>query len=153
MTPAQAGVIARWTYPAPYAMYSFSGTAEDERELLNGEYYACLDAADMLIGYFCFGASARIPALEADAYRAQKAYADIGLGMRPEFCGHGLSGGFLRAGTRFALSALYACALRLTVAAFNERAIRAYRAAGFMPQGEITHARSGEKFLLMILNP
>ena len=29
--------------------------------MLDGSYYACLDGAGTLMGYFCFGQSARIP--------------------------------------------------------------------------------------------
>ena len=51
--------------------------------------------------------------------------------MRPDLTERGLGAEFLRAGLRFAREVYSPPAFRLTVAAFNRRAIRAYERAGF----------------------
>jgi len=61
MTAAHAERIAGWTYPGEYAVYSFARDEETVRELLDGSYFARLAGGGELTGYYCFGASARIP--------------------------------------------------------------------------------------------
>ena len=56
---------------------------------------------------------------------------DVGLGMRPDLTGRGLGEEFVHAGLRFARETYSPPAFRLTVAAFNRRAIRVYERAGF----------------------
>jgi [ribosomal protein S18]-alanine N-acetyltransferase len=51
--------------------------------------------------------------------------------MRPDLTGRSLGAEFLRAGLRFARETYSPPAFRLTVAAFNLRAIRVYERAGF----------------------
>ncbi len=146
MTAAYAERIAEWTYPGEYAFYSFSKGAETLRELLNGSYFARLDEAGELTGYFCYGGSARIPT-EGDAYAAD--LLDVGLGMRPDLCGKGGGAAFVGEGLAFARTRFGAAGFRLTVAAFNVRAIRAYEKAGFAMKEEIAHRRSGMAFCVM----
>lgn len=146
MTAARAELISRWTYPGEYALYNFLKGAETLRELLDGSYFARLDDAGALTGYFCFGASARIPA-EGDAYAAD--LLDVGLGMRPDLCGKGGGAAFVGEGLAFARTRFGAESFRLTVAAFNLRAIRAYERAGFSVEQDIVHRMTGKVFSIM----
>ncbi len=148
MTAAHAEEIAGWTYPGEYAIYSFTRDDETIRELLDGSYFACLSEDGELTGYYCFGASARIPTADEDVY-AEDAL-DVGLGMRPALCGRGGGAAFLTDGLEFARAKFGATRFRLTVAAFNLRAIRAYEKAGFAAQEEIAHRRTGTAFLVMM---
>lgn len=147
MTAAHAEDIAGWTYPGEYAVYSFTRGEETLRELLCGSYFVRLSEGGELTGYFCFGASARIPAVEEGAYGAD--LLDVGLGMRPDLCGKGGGAAFLAEGLDFARSRFGAAKFRLTVAAFNRRAIRAYEKAGFAIERKITHRKSGAAFYVM----
>jgi RimJ/RimL family protein N-acetyltransferase len=147
MTAACADRIAGWTYPGQYAIYSFSHNDETIRELLDGSYFARLDADGEPEGYYCFGASARIPTADEDAYAAEAL--DVGLGMRPDLCGKGGGAAFLADGLEFARATFGAARFRLTVAAFNVRAIRAYEKAGFAVEKRIMHKKSGMAFLVM----
>ena len=61
LSEAYAREIACWQAPGAYAIYSLQPSEELLAELLDGSYYACLDGAGTLMGYFCFGQSARIP--------------------------------------------------------------------------------------------
>lgn len=139
--------IARWTYHGIYAAYGFTPDAQTTAELTGGGYVACLDENDELIGYFCFGQAGRIPASAQDAYDGSAL--DMGMGLRPELCGQKRSGAFLRCGMNYAREKLGATALRVTVAGFNARAIRACEKAGFVLQRKLLHADTGAAFYMM----
>ncbi len=147
MSDALAERIAAWAYPGEFAVYGFRPDEECLRELTNGTYYATVGAGGEPEGYYCFGPSARIPAAEADVYDDH--FLDVGLGREPSLCGGGTGAAFVRAGLDFAEDRFHASAFRLTVAAFNLRAVRAYEKAGFRIIRTVTHRRSGLPFRVM----
>lgn len=147
LSSGEAECLSKWTYEGEYAVYSFAPEKETITEFLSGAYYACLDASNDLIGFFCFGSAAQIPTTERNVYSPEKL--DIGLGMKPSLCGQGLGLSFLRAGVEFARETLGAGELRLTVASFNQRAVRLYSRAGFQQTSTVTHRNSHKPFLVM----
>ncbi len=150
MSLSAAEEISGWQYPGEYAIYSFDGSGEAVSELMGGDYVACLMEDQRLTGYFCYGASARIPTVENDAYEADALDAlDIGLGLRPDLCGAGLGMAFMECGMAYARERLGAKRLRLTVARFNKRAMRLYEKMGFVVEKEVKHKRSGMDFYVM----
>ena len=70
--------ISGWTYENEYLVYSFHQDDDTVKELMNGEYYVCVDQFNNLSGYFCFGKSAQIPTIEKGVYNPEML--DIGLG-------------------------------------------------------------------------
>ena len=148
MTLAAAGEISSWQYPGEYAVYSFEESEEVISELMGGEYVVCLDEEKQLAGYFCYGASARIPTVEHDAYDVDAL--DVGLGLRPDLCGAGLGMDFMGCGMAYARELLGVKRLRLTVACFNKRAIRLYEKMGFAVVKEVKHKKSGTPFYVMV---
>lgn len=102
MSEAYAREIACWQYPGAYAIYSLQPSEELLAELLDGSYYACLDGAGTLMGYFCFGQSARIPLSQEQQALYQQDCLDFGLGMEPRRCGKGEGTAFMQAGLAFA---------------------------------------------------
>ncbi len=147
MTTAFAAEISTWTYPDEYSVYSFQPSNELTEELLSGDYVACVDEKEQLLGYFCYGAAARIPTVEKDVY--DEDHLDIGLGLRPELCGKGLGETFVQHGVtkgEEAISRPY----RLSVAAFNQRAIKVYERCGFIRKRSVTHRFSKAEFYIMI---
>lgn len=147
MTLPYAEEISCWAYPGEYNIYSFEPSEEGIEELLCGDYVACLDENETLIGYFCFGASAQIPTVENFDYSEDKL--DLGLGLRPDLCGKGFGQEFMGLGLEYAKKMFPASSLRLTVAAFNQRAISLYQKLGFKQTLELTHRFSRMTFILM----
>ena len=142
-----AEAISAWRYGGEYEMYSFDGSEECVQELLEGGYFVWLDAGGRPEGYFCFGTPAQIPTREEGVYPVGAL--DVGLGMAPALCGRGQGGAFFAEGLAFARERFGERDLRLTVASFNQRAIRVYRRAGFAAVREVTHRGSGMAFTLM----
>jgi RimJ/RimL family protein N-acetyltransferase len=131
ITESEARAIVGWRYECPYTVYDCPA---DEAEGLvrfmldpASGYHAVHDATSGLIGFCCFGADARVPGGDY----ADETALDVGLGLRPDLTGRGLGPAFVEAVAAFARTHLGHHHLRLTVAAWNRRAIRAYEKAGF----------------------
>lgn len=131
ITETDARAIARWGYEEPYSIYD--GDLGNTAELLNPDhrYHAVVDGRGVLIGYFCFGPDARIPAGGKLGLYEDEDILDVGLGLKPDLTGRGLGEEFMRAGLDFAEAAYAPRAFRMTVAAFNRRAILVYERLGF----------------------
>lgn len=131
----EAKIIANWKYDEPYAIYNMDENDSSLREQLDGSYYSATDEEGNLTGYFCFGQSARVPAGEMAGVYHEEGFTDIGLGMAPGLCGRGYGYDFMHAGMHFAQEQLSIKKFRLTVAAFNVRAIKVYEKLGFVKAG------------------
>jgi RimJ/RimL family protein N-acetyltransferase len=109
------------------------------------------DGGGALAGFFAYGPSATVPGgHRAHAYDGDAL--DMGLGMRPDLTGQGLGFAFVQSGLNFAMNNFSPARFRLTVATFNERAIRVYERAGFI-RGKTfaSETPNGEaEFLLMM---
>ena len=147
MTIDHAAQISNWTYENEYSIYSFQQNNDTIKELMNGDYYICLDLNDNLVGYFCVGKSAQIPTDEKDTYILEML--DIGLGMIPALCGKGEGYSFMKSGLDFAKNKFNTKQFRLTVATFNIRAIRVYEKIGFRSSSIVTHRKTQKVFQVM----
>jgi len=146
MTNEFAQQISQWKYDGVYSFYD--SDESDIAGLLDGTHYACTNADGELVGYFCYGNGARIPTLEENVY--DDCFLDIGLGLRPDLCGKGYGLAFFLKGIDHAQTRYNTKNIRLSVAAFNARAIKLYSKAGFYVECEVTHKFSNNKFLIMI---
>ncbi|WP_409273240.1 GNAT family N-acetyltransferase [Neobacillus sp. SCS-31] len=130
MSEHYASQIVCWNYEPPYDFYNSSASPEGIKELMEQPYYAVLDPYGELIGFFCIGESAQVPAgKKFGAYL--EGFIDIGLGMKPELTGKGLGFTFFSRILDYVYCSVPGIPLRLTVASFNERAVGLYRKAGF----------------------
>lgn len=148
MSLEYAHLISEWVYSDEYSIYSFDNDKETIDELMNGQYFSCVDSENNLIGYFCFGTLAQIPTIEGNAY--DEDMLDIGLGLKPELCGHGLGSLFMQTGINYSKQNLQAKKLRLSVACFNHRAIKLYEKLGFRQIAQVSHQKTNKKFILMV---
>ncbi|WP_409295340.1 GNAT family N-acetyltransferase [Peribacillus sp. SCS-26] len=147
MNRAYAEKIQQWKYEAPYDLYNSDSSPEALRELLEGGYSIIADGAGELVGFFCSGKAAQVPAgREFGAYDAD--CIDIGIGMRPDLTGQGKGKDFFS----FVISSIQkeyeAMPFRLTVASFNNRAVRLYENLGFVKRSVFN--RGDLEFLVMV---
>lgn len=150
LTEEEAKEIVQWVYPEPYSFYNFEDSEEVMQEFLDGTYFSARDEAHQLIGFFCFGKNAQIPVGRAAGIYEGEGVWDIGLGMKPELTGRGLGRAFLQKGIDFAMQRFAPRQLRLSVAAFNKRAIKLYASAGFREVGSFP--RKEVTFLVMTMD-
>jgi ribosomal-protein-alanine N-acetyltransferase len=121
ITDEQAAAIAEWRYEFPYEWYDTSADPRRVELFANParrtHLRAVVDDDGELVGFFNF-----VP--EGHEVR-------LGLGMRPDLTGRGLAQPFIDAGLEYARREWRPRTFRLWVARWNERALRAYRRAGF----------------------
>ncbi|HAE82806.1 MAG TPA: GNAT family N-acetyltransferase [Ktedonobacter sp.] len=144
MSKEDAHLIASWHYEAPYDFYDMDRDQGDLAELLNPDswkesYFSVHNERDELIGFFAYK-------------RENEKTVEIGLGLRPDLTGKGLGRAFVHAGGAFAKTHYSVTQLSLYVATFNQRAIRLYEQAGFVPlDTNMRRTNGGEyEFLRMI---
>ncbi len=127
VTVEDAHDFASWRYGGEYAVYD--ADAEDWERFLDPiwAYRSLRDESGAAVGYCCFGADARVPGgrYEGDAV-------DLGGGLRPELTGAGRGDEFLAAVMGEAERMSPGARLRVTIAAFNRRALRMVEKAGFV---------------------
>lgn len=135
MTKEAAEEILDWRYPYPYDFYNNELTEESLAEMLDGTYRAVRNGQGELYGFYCTGKSAQVPAGRKEgAYRGD--FTDFGLGMKPAETGQGQGSEFFACIRNELLISHPQKPLRLTVAAFNTRAIRLYENFGFIKDQE-----------------
>ncbi|SER99794.1 GNAT family N-acetyltransferase [Salipaludibacillus aurantiacus] len=134
MTLEAAESISKWTYDYPYELYSMDGSEEIISALLKEGYYLVSFTEVPYFGYFCLGEEARVPGgYEAGIYLPNETHViDLGLGIHPEWTGKGYGPAFMASILKWIRSNREVSDVRLVVAAFNERAIRLYKKAGFV---------------------
>lgn len=131
-----------WHYEGIYAFYNLVEDPEDFREIvspnLRGDKYFQVVNDKELVGYFCIEKISTIKA-------------EIGLGMNPSFTGLGLGLSFLGIIERFILNHEEYQRLVLSVASFNERAIKVYLKAGYVKiRSELLASNNSEyEFIIM----
>lgn len=150
MTKEFAAEIQRWRYDCPFAFYNNREEfwAYNIDAMLDGHHIAFLEPSGKLAGYFGFGEDGRIPTVEKGVYAEPRL--DISLGMRPDLCGQGNGLAFVQQGIRYAKETLGEERLRLSVAVFNDRAVRVYQRAGFRIVRQVTNAYFHNQFYIMV---
>ncbi|WLR56959.1 GNAT family N-acetyltransferase [Mesobacillus subterraneus] len=136
MTRELALNVLSWHYDPPYDFYYNQVTEEAISELVNDGYMAVEDEKGELLGFYCSGRSAQVPAGRAVGVYTEYAI-DIGVGMHPELTGKGNGSLFLSLVLNELKPINSDVIFRLTVAKFNIRAIKLYENLGFKKMSEI----------------
>jgi [ribosomal protein S18]-alanine N-acetyltransferase len=134
MSDEEAQEIARWRYDPPYDFYDVVSDPDDLAELLDAcrrgdDYFSTSDERGALVGSFQFKRNDNV--------------VEVGLRLRPDLTGKGLGHGFLLAGLDFARWSFSLDIFRLSVATFNERAIKIYKGVGFVAGRTYHHETNG----------
>lgn len=144
LTRAHAEDIATWRYDPPYDVYDMVGADPDDLLAPEAGFHAVL-AGDRLIGFRSFGPDGQVPGWDYD-----DSALDTGGGLRPSLTGHGLGRSVIGCGLEFGRASLAPAAFRVTVAAFNERALRTVESLGFERVGTFPALRDGRPFVVLV---
>jgi [ribosomal protein S18]-alanine N-acetyltransferase len=146
MTPAYAGGIVTWRYPPPYDCYDM--TAADPSFIASPvSGFFALVGRDELIGFRSFGVDGQVPGGEYD-----DSALDTGGGLRPDLTGRGLGRQAITTGLEFGRREFAPSAFRVTVASFNQRALRVLRSLGFRDVSSFRALTDGRDFEILVLN-
>lgn len=137
MTQEQAEEIAyNWHYEGQYSFYDMEADQEDLAEFLDsnirGETTFAVCEEKEIVGFFSFN-------------RVDVHIVDIGLGMKPNLTGRGFGEAFIRRGLEFCMEKCQPRYITLSVATFNERAIKVYKKVGFEVVGTFIQATNGSR--------
>lgn len=146
---ADAQAILAWHYQPPYDFYNpaSSAIATEIKTLLNPDnaYYTVTNEQNDLVAFLCFGQDAQVPGGD---YRIDAL--DVGVGLRPDLTGQGLGLPLITAGLEVAKSIYSPSAFRVTVATFNQRALRVWYKAGFQPIQVFKSRLTGREFMIQM---
>ena len=145
LTPAMAGEVCTWRYPAPYDCYDM--TAAVPAELLDpaAGFRALLDDDDRLIGFRSYGPDGRVPGWAYD-----DSALDTGGGLRPDLVGRGLGRAAIGTALDHGRAVFAPPAFRVTVASFNVRALRTVESLGFERIGRFDATTDGRSFEVLV---
>lgn len=146
LNEADAEQVIAWRYAPPYEVYNLSPA--DRAVLLDprNAYFAADDEDGQLIGFCCFGPEARVP---GGSY-GEDTGLDIGVGLRPDATGQGLGPKLIRNALDLGRRIYGAHRFGVTVAAFNERAVRAAQRAGFTRTGRFIQTESRREWVQLL---
>ncbi|KAA0965802.1 GNAT family N-acetyltransferase [Sporosarcina sp. ANT_H38] len=141
MSQEQAEEIAyNWHYDGEYSFYNMEADKEDLVEFLDpqkrDDSYFVVTKDNDIVGFFSFN-------------EVTKNTIDIGLGLRPELTYNGNGLGFMEIGLEFAKSKYTPEKITLSVATFNQRAIKVYRKMGFEEGNTFMQDTNGSSFEFM----
>jgi len=144
LTREHAEDISTWRYDAPYDLYDLVGA--DPEVLLHPDVGChAVMAGDRLIGFRSFGPDGQVPGWDYD-----DSALDTGGGLRPELTGQGLGRAAVSAGLAFGRERFAPAAFRVSVASFNNRALRTVQSLGFQRVGSFQAARDARSFDVLI---
>lgn len=150
MDSGAATQILGWKYEALYDLYNANPSTR-EHDLVRlvdpaSGYFSVRDETLTLVAFRCFGADGQVPGGDYD----QPAL-DTGGGLRPDLTGRGLGLEVLKAGLEFGRAAFHPDTFRVTVAAFNQRALTVCERAGFRPVQQFGRKSDGLEFVVLVL--
>ncbi|MFI5104614.1 MAG: GNAT family N-acetyltransferase [Terriglobales bacterium] len=141
---------ASWRHPEPYSGYDLDPwEPEVLTSLLRPDYsYHAILRGEEMVGYFCVGADARVPGWAYDDTAL-----DFGMGLRPDLTGQGKGAEYLQEVIAFIAQKWPQRAWRVTVAGWNQRAIRVCLRAGFRTAATFSSTRPEQgEYLVLVRN-
>jgi RimJ/RimL family protein N-acetyltransferase len=137
MNQTEAEEIAnQWRYDGIYSFYDISADEDDYLEFVDSEkrgnrFFSCY-AENELVGYY--------------SVEIHDGKAEFGLGLKPELTGKGVGVNFINAVLEHIATQNDVHDFTLSVALFNERAIKAYEAVGFVRKNTFLQNTNGSTY-------
>ena len=140
--------FVNWQYKPPYDVYNCPpeeiGDAVQYNIDPTNNVYAMLDQNEELIGYCSYGKDAQVPGGD---YNEEAL--DIGLMIKPELTGQGMGATFTKEVIRNGIAKYEPKKLRVTIAAFNKRAMRIWEKNGFEQNQTFERSENRMGFVIM----
>ena len=150
MNEESARIVLNWRYDESLNFYNPNSSEIEEtvQDFLNSEnaYYSIFNNRNELVAYCCFGADAKVKGGNYDTEAL-----DVGFGIRPNLSRRGITFRIINAVYDFAKSHFSTTLFRMTVAEFNQQAIRLYEKAGFKQVQKFKREQDGMYFLVFTL--
>lgn len=126
LTEEYAKQLCTWRYQGEYSVYDFPSwdiAVQQNQGITNSkireaDFRSVVDEKGNFIGFF------RMSEDEAGKI-------EIGLGLKPEYCGSGFGKDFVKVITQYALTQRPNCLIYMEVRTFNARAVKCYQACGY----------------------
>jgi ribosomal-protein-alanine N-acetyltransferase len=145
----RAREFLQWQYEPPYDIYNFPLVQLEKYVQYNidprNNVYTMFDQNDRLIGYCSYGRDAQIPGGDY----SEEAL-DIGLMIKPELTGQGMGSDFASKVIQNGIDKYVPKKLRVTIAAFNKRAMRVWEGNGFQQTQKFNREGDGMEFVVMV---
>ncbi|MDF1811495.1 MAG: GNAT family N-acetyltransferase [Verrucomicrobiales bacterium] len=147
MNRSHAEEIISWHYDPPYDIYNMGGQnrEDDIAYLLDSQnrFFAVI-CESAVIGFRSFGPDGRVFGGEYD-----DSFTDTGGGLRPDLTGRGLGTEIIKAGIKYGKEELGIEDFRVTVAAFNMRAIKVCERIGFKERQRFQRPNDNREFVVL----
>lgn len=144
MSAGHARDVVTWHYPPPYDCYDMTGADPCQLTAEGSGFYALVEG-NAVIGFRSFGSDGQVP---GGAY--DDTALDTGGGLRPDLIGGGLGRHAIAAGLAFGLQRYDPAAFRVTVAAFNLRALAVVRSLGFRDADNFHDLMDGRAYTVLV---
>ncbi len=146
---ANARKIAGWHYDAPYDFYNLN-SKEIEQNIhyfldLQNNFYGIFAEPREFIGYCSFGKDGQVP-----GGNYSKPGLDIGMGICPNLTGQGQGRCYVATVLNFAQQMFAPSIMRVTIAAFNRRALQVWYGMGFDSVDTFEHQYLDVPFIILV---
>lgn len=146
---ASVHLITGWRYEPPYDVYNLPHPpdAADLQYFLDPKnaFYCITDDTDEVLAFCSFGPDGQVPGGDYSSPAL-----DIGLGIRPDLTGQGRGSTFVKAALDFARRTFTLPMFRVTVAEFNQRALRVWEKAGFRRVQTFRRMGNKQNFIVLV---
>ncbi|GAB4281072.1 MAG: hypothetical protein Kow0080_34460 [Candidatus Promineifilaceae bacterium] len=149
--PASAAEIICWEYPPPYDVYNLATENPRTKKAAiayilepSNHFYVMKRGDGRLLAFCSYGQDAQVL-----GGNYQEEALDIGLGVHPDFTGHGWGHWFASAALAFGCTLFPAAKARVTIAQFNVRAQKVWQKVGFEPVQQFCSLYDNRPFILM----
>ncbi|BAY43020.1 hypothetical protein SAMD00079811_05980 [Scytonema sp. HK-05] len=153
LTRKEATELISWRYDRPLDIYNIKVDTDSLQNTVDffvdpkNSYFAISSDLHEFTAFCCIGADAQVPGgdYSLDAL-------DIGLGIRPELTSQGLGSPIAIATIDYAKQSFSPQRLRVTIAAFNFRALKVWQNLAFLPVQRFRKQNGGNEYLVFIRN-
>lgn len=143
-----ARIFVNWQYEPPYDVYNCPPDEIGDAVRYNidpaNNVYAMFNQKGELIGYCSYGKDAQVPGGD---YSGEAL--DIGLMIKPELTGQGMGSDFASEVIQNGIDRYAPKKLRVTIAAFNKRAVRVWEKNGFRQAQVFKREGDGMEFIIL----